>query len=175
MSLGQAFSRVDFTLARQHTVPFQAVRAYCVRHAKFIESAVVGCITPQNASKTLRLLSRCPRLAELSLNVQLATPEDIKILHDFTGLKQLVVWHRELTSAEFNSLLAACPTLEYAKLLLSEAKKRQDWKSCSPAPRIRSLCLTFYEMTVMNPFFFDVRSTISTVIVCKILSNLANI
>ncbi|EZF32106.1 hypothetical protein H109_01682 [Trichophyton interdigitale MR816] len=155
VSLGQAFSRVDFTLARQHTVPFQAVRAYCVRHAKFLESVVVGCVTPQNASKTLRLLSRCPRLAEISLNVQLATPEDIKILHDFTGLKQLVVWHRELTFAEFNSLLAACPTLEYAKLLLGEAKKRQDWKSCSPAPQMRSLCLTFYEMTVTNPFFFD--------------------
>lgn len=159
MSLGQAFSRVDFTLARQYTVPFQALRAYCVRHAKSIESAVIGCVTPQNASKTLRLLSRCPRVAEISLNVQLATPDDIKILHDFTGLKQLVIWHRELTFAEFNSLLAACPTLEYAKLLLGE-KKRQDWKICSPAPQMRSLCLTFYEMTVMNPFFFDVRSTV---------------
>ncbi|EFR02976.1 hypothetical protein MGYG_05975 [Nannizzia gypsea CBS 118893] len=155
VSLGLAFSQVDFTLARPHAVSFQAIRAYCVRHAKAIESATIGCVTPQNASKTLQLLSRCPRVAEIYLHVKLAAPEDIRILYNFTGLKNLVIWHRELTFVEFNSLLSACPTLEYTKVLLGEEKKRENWKSCSFAPRMRGLCLTFNGMPVTNPFFLD--------------------
>ncbi|KAM5456460.1 hypothetical protein McanMca71_005555 [Microsporum canis] len=153
-SMGKAFSSMDLFLARR-TIPLMAVRAYFRRHANTIEVATLERLSPQNATKTLTWLSRCPKINDVTLNNNLALPTDIRILHTFTGLKKLKIPKFPLSFMEFDSILTMVTTLECIDISAKAPEKLGDWSYCSRAPRLRALKITLDYISITRPFFLD--------------------
>lgn len=156
--MGKAFSSMDLFLAKR-AIPLMAVRAYFRRHANTIEVATLERLSPQNATKTLTWLSRCPKVNDVTLNNNLALPTDIRILHTFTGLKKLKIPKFPLSFMEFDSILTMITTLEYIDISAKAPKKLGDWSHCSRAPRLRALKITLDYISITRPFFLDVSKT----------------
>ncbi|KAK2836840.1 hypothetical protein FQN49_006670 [Arthroderma sp. PD_2] len=154
-SMGAAFSSMNLSVAKRN-IPFTAVRAYFRRHSNTIQRATITHLSPDNATKTLTLLSRCPMVNHVGLDNDLASIEDYNLLNNFTGLKSLsILSGHQLSSSEFDAILSAHPALESIVFEMRGPSRQKNWSHCASAPHLQYLIIQAKDMHITDPFFFD--------------------
>lgn len=149
------WSHLDLSIARK-PVPLRSIRAYLRRARPAVKEVTLTGYTPNQASKVMSLLAKCPNLVQFAMTkLDGRVQYDVSSFSSFSKLTTLHIDHTVVvTHSQLCSILKSSPGLEEAAFCVQP--KDQDTPANLPfAPRLKHLKLLSYKY--LRQFLYNVR------------------